>query len=148
MYKYILTFITVFLLQLTVSSCDEDAETPTLSRPNILLDESKSPIITETSAEVGCRVYTDGGSPIKEVGVLWQLKTTKSVLEMQFPELEGDAVKVIGEIEKTGVGAATALIEGFAVKDTAYIIRMYAINTDGQVGYSYPTRISNNLSDY
>ncbi|WP_244828344.1 hypothetical protein [Carboxylicivirga sediminis] len=147
MYKYILTFIAVFSL-LTFSSCDEDIEAPTLSRPNILLDESKSPIITETSAEVGCRVYTDGGAPIQEVGVLWQLKTTESLLEMQFPELDGDAVKVVGEIEETGIGAVTALIEGFAVKDTAYIIRMYAINADGIVGYSYPTRISNNLSDY
>lgn len=143
LFKKITYFLVIFITFSFVISCEEKSEAPMLSRPGLLLDENNDPIITETSASVGCRVYTDGGSPITEVGALWEIKTTQEKNEMQFPTVESAAHKVIGEIEEAGVGAAEAYIEGFPMPDTVYIVRMYAINKDGKIGYSYPTGISN-----
>lgn len=132
------------ILFLLVLSCEKESDAPSLAVPGFELDEKKNPIIGENFAFISGRIWLDGGSPIVETGVCWAIKESTDENEFQFPDKNGENV-VVGYEENM---VAKTRIKGLPILDTVYFVRTYAINQDGQIGYSYPFKFSNDLSRY
>lgn len=146
--KVLIRLLIIVTVYSFVLACSNESAAPVLSEAGLRYDEKKNPMITATTMEIGGRIYEDGGSPITEVGACWELNTTQGNIPKQFPTLDSDSNKVSGKIGEKDAAYVEVSISGMTVADTTYIVRIYAINKDGKVGYGYPVIITNNLKAY
>ncbi len=113
-------FLTAFILLLVVGCSGDDDPTGPDNTAAPVLTTAAVTEITETTAQCGGTITSDGGATVTARGVCWSTSPTLTVADSKTSD--GD-----------GAGSFTSFITGLAAS-TTYYVRAYATNSAG-TGY-------------